>query len=92
MKYTIVSDKIRQKIFEYFSNFNFPFLCITFEINITKFKEFISMKGLKFSSPILYILLQSCNKIKEFKRRILNDDIIEYDKVAISFPYLNKDN
>ena len=92
MRYKIITDKARLEVFEYFNNFFYPFSCVNFEINITKLKYLIKVRKLKFSSPVLFILLQSCNEINEFKRRILESSIIEYDKVAISFPHLNKNN
>lgn len=91
MNFKLIEDKNRISTYHLFSKYMFPFISVTYELDITDLIIKAKEKGYKFSQCFNFILMQACNNVKEFRYRIKDDRLIEYDKVAISTTSLSAD-
>lgn len=89
MTYKII-DNDRKESFEFFKTFTIPFFNVNYELDITELHQYIKETNLRFFASILYLMLQTCNDVKEFRYRLRNDNLIEYDKVPISYTHINQ--
>lgn len=91
MDHKVASDNKRTEIFAFFQDFINPFSTLSYEIEITEFYSYIKDKQLKFYNSFMFIIMKSCNNIKEFRYRIKDGKIIEYKNVGLLFSYLNEE-
>lgn len=67
-----------------------PQFCVTFEADITNFKEKVRKQGLSFTMAMVYAVCKCANEIEEFRYRFLDGKIVLYDRIDTAFTYLNK--
>ena len=68
-----------------------PSFCVTFEVDVTDFRNFIQTKGLSFTMAMVYAVCKCANEIEEFRYRFADGKIVLYEKIDTAFTYLNKD-
>ena len=66
-----------------------PSFCVTFEADITEFKEKIKNQGLSFTMAMVYAICKCANQIEAFRYRFLDGQIVLYDHIDTAFTYLN---
>lgn len=74
----------RRDHFRYFSSLAYPYTGITVNVDVTEFAREIKAKGLPFFLSFCYCVSRAANGIPEFRQRILNDGIIEFDSCKTS--------
>lgn len=86
MNYTYLDMKsyTRKKHFEYFSGLAYPYVGVTVNVDITELIHFIKEQRLPFFLTMCYCVSTAANQIPEFRQRILNNQIIEYDHCQTS--------
>ena len=62
--------------------------CVTFESDITNFKEKVKNQGLSFTMAMVYAVCKCANEIEEFRYRFLDGKIVLYDRVDTAFTYV----
>lgn len=67
-----------------------PAFCVTFEADITNFKNMIKDQKLSFTIAMVYALCKCANEIEAFRYRFLDEKIVLFDKIDTAFTYLNK--
>lgn len=70
--------------FRLFSRMENPFINLTVKVDVTPVLEFCKKKGCSFYTAFIHLVAVSANKIPEFRQRIYNDGIIEYDNCLTS--------
>lgn len=83
-KYIDMETYKRKSHFEYFNSLAYPYVGITVNVDITELLQVIKAKKLPFFLTICYCVSQSANQIAEFRQRILDNQIIEYDHCQTS--------
>ena len=68
-----------------------PSFCVTFEADITKFKEKVKAQRLSFTLAMVYAVCKCANEIENFRYRLLDGNVVLYDQIDASFTYLNKE-
>jgi len=81
----------RKQIFDLFSSNENPFCSVTARNDISKFLKTTKKKHIPDSHAMLYMLSKTANEIPEFKQRVVNGKVIEYDKVGITATVAKKD-
>lgn len=81
----------RKTTFEFFKDYEDPFFNITANLDVTKLYDFCKKHSLAFSLANLFYSLQTANEIKEFRIRLLNDKLIEFEKIHATQTILNED-
>lgn len=68
-----------------------PAFCVTFEADVTGFKNMIKGKGLSFTLAFVHAVCKCANEVEALRYRFLDDKIVLYDRIDTAFTYLNKD-
>ena len=90
--YKIIDEKTWERAMHCraFRNSIEPQFCVTFEADITNFKEMVKRQGLSFTMAMVYAVCKCANEIEEFRYRFLDGKIVLYDRIDTAFTYLNK--
>ena len=75
----IMNTYKRKDHFEYFRSLAYPYVGVTVDVDITSFLKMIKEKKYPFFLSFLWCVNQACNEIPQFRQRIVNDSIIEYE-------------
>jgi chloramphenicol O-acetyltransferase type A len=87
-----ITDWNRKDHYQFFKSYDNPFFNICSELNVQKLYEFTEKNGLSFFVCLLYFSLKAVNEIEEFRCRILNDEVVIYERVNAGSTVLNDDN
>jgi len=68
-----------------------PAFCVTFEANITRFKQMTKEKGLSFTLAMVYAVCKCANNIEAFRYRFVDGNVVLFDRIDTAFTYLNKE-
>ena len=69
----------RKSHFEYFNGLAYPYVGLTVNVDITDLLKTIKVKKLPLFLSICYCVSKSANQVPEFRQRILDNQIVEYD-------------
>ena len=81
----------RKAAYEFFRDFEDPFFNFTSSIDVTRFYRFCKGSGLSISLSILYYVLVAVNDIREFRIRIVDGKLVEFDRIHGTQTILNDD-
>ena len=81
----------RKSTFEFFREYEDPFFNFTANLDVSVVYRFCKQNGLAFSLTALYYSLVTANEIREFKIRLLNGRLMEFDCVHATQTILNDD-
>ena len=81
----------RYQQYLFFKDFDSPFFNLCSELEVTKLKKFCKLKNQPFFISILYESLYIANSIKEFKLRLTDDGVVEYNSIYAGSTVLNQD-
>lgn len=81
----------RKDHFNFFKSFEQPFWGINTILNCTQSHAYCSSYGISFFMYYLYHSLKAANHIKEFKCRIENDEVYEYEHIGGTITVLRND-
>lgn len=68
-----------------------PAFCVTFEADITNFKNKVRGEGLSFTLAMVYAVCKCANDIEALRYRFLDGKVVLYEKIDTAFTYLNKE-
>lgn len=74
----------RRKHFEYFCSLQYPYVGMTNNVDVTELILFCKKQHYSFFLTFLHIVALAANDTKEFRQRIYNNGIIEYDRCSTS--------
>ncbi len=69
-----------------------PAFCVTFEAEITNFKDKVKKDGLSFTLAMVYAICKCANEIEALRYRFQDGKVVLFDKIDTAFTYLNKDS
>lgn len=81
----------RKQLYEHFSNLKDPFFSVTIPFDVTQAYSFSKDRGLSFFGRYLHDCMKALNGIENFKYRIENDKVIEYDSIHASATIMRED-
>lgn len=82
---------VRSEHFKFFSDFDEPFFGITAEIDCIKGYEKCKGQGLSFFSYYLYKSLEAVNEIPEFRFRLVDNRVVQFNAIHASFTVARED-
>lgn len=82
----------RKTTFEYFKVYEDPFFNITANLNVSRLHDFCKANNLAFSLAAVFYSLQTANEIKEFRFRMLEGKVVEFDCIHATQTILNTDD
>ena len=89
--YRVIDEKTWERAVHcmVFRNSIEPSFCVTFEADITRFKQKIKKQGLSFTMAMVYAVCKCANQIEAFRYRFLDGQIVLFDQIDTAFTYLN---
>lgn len=81
MKFVDIENWNRKTIYEYFKDFPDPFFNLTANLDVTELYRFCKAKNLSFSLANLFYSLETVNEIREFRMRLKDDRLVEFEKI-----------
>ena len=91
MKEFDVENWNRKAQYEFFKDYADPFFNITANLNVTSLYTFCKKHELSFSLACIFVAIKHINDIPEFRLRIKNDKVVQYDTIPIGSTVLNDD-
>lgn len=83
--YLEMDDYPRKSQFDLFRHTAYPYVGMTVNMDITYLMKSIKEKELPFYLTILYAAARTANTIPQFRQRLFDDRIIEYDHCITSY-------
>lgn len=81
----------RRDLYEHFLSFEIPVATRTIQLDVTRLWPYIRVNKYKFSLFFGFIIMRAANHVQEFRLRIHDEDLVEYDHVIPSFTVLSDD-
>lgn len=81
----------RKATYEFFKDFEDPFFNFAANLDVTRFYQFSKSNGLSVSISILYYVLAAVNEIREFRIRLQDGKLVEFDRIHGTQTVLNDD-
>lgn len=81
----------RKALFEFYKDFDDPFFNITANLDVTALYHFCKENQLSLFLSNLHCALETVNEISEFKRRLLDGKVVEYEEINIGSTILHDD-
>ena len=81
----------RKTTYEFFRNYEDPFFNFAANLDVTSVYRFCKTNGLSFALTGLYYSLVAANEIREFRIRLVDGRLVEFDRVHATQTILNDD-
>jgi chloramphenicol O-acetyltransferase type A len=92
MRYIDLETWPRKEHFAVFKDFDYPHFSLCANVDITAFYPFIKQNGISFNLAVVYLITRTANAIPEFRYRIRDGKLIEFDTVHPSSTIMGKDD
>lgn len=91
--YRVIDEKTWERAMHctVFRNSVEPMFCVTFEVDVTNFRNKMKEQGYSFTLAMVYAVCRCANETEEFRYRFLDGKVVLYDKINTAFTYLNQD-
>lgn len=86
-----ISSWPRRSTYEFFQDFADPFFDLTANLDVTAAYRFCKQHDLSFSLTTLYCSLLTANDIREFRIRLVDGRLVEFDRIHATQTILNDD-
>jgi chloramphenicol O-acetyltransferase type A len=80
----------RRELFKAFVSRDIPTFSVTCTVDITAFKPFSTQLQRGFIVPFSYLLSRSMNSIVEFRHRVIDGEVYEFDQVYPNYTVLQE--
>ncbi len=81
----------RKATYEFFKDYEDPFFNFTANIDVSLVYRFCQKNDLTFSLTLLYYSLVTANQIREFRIRLVDGRLVEFDRIHATQTILNDD-
>ena len=82
----------RRTTFEFFKEYKDPFFNMAANLDVTRLYRFCKEREIPFSIACLYFSIATANEIREFRFRMIDEKVVEFDRVEATQTILNDDN
>ena len=81
----------RRSTYEFFRDYEDPYFNIAANLDVTGLYRFCKDNGLSYSIAVLFFSLQTANAIREFRLRLMDGRVVEFDQIHATQTILNDD-
>ena len=81
----------RKTTYEFFKDYQDPFFNFTANLDVSSVYRFCKQNSLSFSLTALYYSLVAANEIREFRIRLFEGRLVEFDRIHATQTILNDD-
>ncbi len=92
MKELDINSWNRKTQYDFFKSYDDPFFNLTTQLDVTNLYNYCKKNDLSFFLTNLFLALESANEILEFRLRIINNKVYEFESIDIGSTVLNDDN
>lgn len=85
IKYVDMKKSLRRNIHKLYRSLDYPYFGFTINIDVTHLYHYCKANQLSFFKTMLFFSAMTANSIKEFRYRLLDDKVVEYDVVHPSY-------
>jgi len=85
MKKIDINTWKRRKTYENFIKYTNPVFSIGTRLDVTNFLSFCKREGKSFFATFLYFVSECVNQSEELRTRIVNDDVVVFDRIRPSY-------
>lgn len=82
----------RRATFEFFKDYKDPFFNMAANLDVTRLYRFCKQNEMPFSIAVLYFSIATVNEIREFRLRMIDEKVVEFDRIEATQTILNEDN
>jgi len=82
----------RREAFELFRSFDFPYLSLTAEVDVTRLRCAEGSRRRSFTIELVHAIARAANAVAPFRQRIRGDGVVEHDVVHPSITVLAEDD
>lgn len=68
-----------------------PGFCVTFELDVTHFLQYVREQKLSFTFAMIFAVSKCANEIEEFRYRFVDGNVVLFNRIDTAFTYLNKE-
>ena len=86
-----ISTWARRTTFEFFRDYKDPYFNIAANVDVTKLRQFCRENKISFSIAALFYTQQAANSIREFRLRMIDEKVVEFESVEATQTILNDD-
>lgn len=86
-----IENWARKSTYDFFRDFEDPFFNFTANVDVTELLAFSQRHGLGTALSLLHCSLVAANEIREFRIRLLEGEIVEFDRIHATQTILNDD-
>lgn len=92
-KYEVIDESTWERAMHcmVFRNSIEPAFCVTFEADVTEFKNKVKEEGLSFTLAMVYAVCKCANEVEALRYRFLDGKVVLYERIDTAFTYLNKE-
>lgn len=92
-KYEVIDESTWERAMHcmVFRNSIEPAFCVTFEADVTEFKNKVKEEGLSFTLAMVYAVCKCANEVEALRYRFLDGKAVLYERIDTAFTYLNKE-
>ena len=83
MRYIDLEAYPRRSHYEFFKSYAYPYVALTANVDVTNLVAFAKVRGGSTFLACLWAASQAANSIPEFRQRIVDDGIVEYDHCEV---------
>lgn len=80
----------RKAQYKLFKQMDYPHFNICANVDITEMYSYIKTKEISFFRAMIFLTSKTANKITEFKYRMEDDKVVQYDSIHPSFTFLTQ--
>lgn len=66
-----------------------PAFCVTFEVDVTSYRQAVREQGLSFTMAMVYAVCKCANEIEAFRYRFVDGKIALFDQIDTAFTWLD---
>ena len=88
MKEIDINSWKRKEHFDFFSNTTYPIYNISFNLDVTKVKQYTKRNTISFNLTMIYLSTKTLNSIENFKYRLHDKKVVLYDELKPSYAEL----
>jgi len=81
----------RLATYEFFRDYKDPYFNITANLDVTELHRFCKNNDLSFAFNALFFSVQTANAIREFRLRLKDGKVVEFDTIHATQTILNDD-
>lgn len=81
----------RKATYEFFKDYEDPFFNFSANVDVTHLYRFCKQNRLSYSLSALYHMLVAANEIREFRIRLVDGRLVEFDRIHVTQTILNDD-